>query len=665
MAIQQSAASAGVTPAQVGQMPVPGAYTGWTQGNGMPYDGMRPDMYTGPIQATPGPFSLPGQMNSAGYQGQQSGSYTGPVPGVGGVPMADQAYWQGGAIPPQQGMTGASGQGRSTAAVNTGKFQTGTYDGGYRGFVNTQPIPSGGKQQASSKKTRAFKDTNPQSNQYAQNFQNPQNHGNPQKPKKKHHGLRIIAVLLLLALLGTGGYFGAKSYQETKTINDKVEPYNNLFCPGVYVDGIPLGGMTPEQALNSVQSQIRQRNDAWKVTLTYEGEVKATINAGMLGMSVDIGEVMNQAWLQGHTGDNEQRYQQMTVLEISPYHGYTAVPSGDTTVIDSLLAQIKSEIDTPAVNAQMVSFDTTLSYPFVFSDESYGRRLDTEPIKEQLYHMVSEMESGEVELKPDSITPNVLKADLQLHYMLRSSAYTPISTKSSENRNNNIRRAFDFVNGYVVYPGENFSFNGVVGERTLARGFFTAEEYAYGEHVEGVGGGVCQASTTIYQAAVEAGLQIVKREPHSDAVTYTDYGRDATVYWVGKRKIDLVFRNNTEDPIYIVAAVEEDPSNKRRWIARVTLYGAYMGDVRYELTSAVIEELEPPEEPTYVKDKEGTYVTYTDQQKSVSKAKPGYVVQSYRLKYEGNVLTEQKELDKDIYKPQPEKIYVGVKSRGN
>ena len=575
-------------------------------------------------------YQTPPQARQVPAQAQQAQAAPGqgyPLQGTGRgyVPPQPAARQNAGASAP----AGQQGAGRSAHTSTTARYRTGSYDtvNGLRGYVTEEKTPD---------------------------------------PPKKKRGRRIGAILgiiLLTLAIGTGGVFAAMSYMKTKEINDKVEPYNNLFCPGVYVDGISLGGMTPEQALNSVQSQIRQRNDAWSVQLTYEGETLAVINAGMLGMSVDIGEVMNNAWIQGHEGDNEQRYQAMLALEETPYHGYTAVPTGDTSVIDSLLTSIRGNIEKPAKDAALVSFDTSLPYPFTFTEEEYGLRLDTAPIIEQLYHMVSEMQNGVVEIKPETVAPNVTKTDLQKHYMLRSSAYTPISSSSTEDRNNNIRHAFEFIDGYILEPGKSFSFNGVVGERTVANGFFPAIEYAYGEHVEGVGGGVCQASTTVYQAAVEAGLQIVKREPHSDAVSYTEYGKDATVYWLYKRKIDLVFKNNTEEPIYIVAAVQEDPSNKRRLIAKVSMYGADMGDVRYELVSEVVEEIEAPTEPVYVKDKNAEYVTYTDQQKSVSKAQPGYVVQSYREEYAGNVLRDRQPLYTDTYEPKPERIYVGTTRR--
>lgn len=485
----------------------------------------------------------------------------------------------------------------------------------------------------------------------------------PPKKKKKHTGFAVFAVVLLLAALGTGGYFAGTHYLRAKEISEKVTPYDGLFCPGVYVDGIHLGGMTPEQALNSVQSQIQQRHDAWKVQLNYNGEAIAEINADMLEFSVDPRSVLNKAWAQGHTGDQEQRYADMTLLEQTPYSDYTAQPSGNTQIIDERLAQIKAAIDQPATDAVLVKFDPSLPYPFDITDEAYGYSLNTEPVKTRLYQMVSTMESGTVELVPDRIDPTVRKADLMKQYMLRSYASTPIDRHSTEDRNNNIRRAFESINGYRLEPGKTFSFNGVVGERTPQNGFFPAIEYVYGEHVEGYGGGVCQASTTLYQAAVCAGLQILKREPHSDKVSYTDLGKDATVYWYGKRRIDLTFKNNTDNTIYIVAAVKPDPSNKKRLNATVAIYGLDMGDVSYKLDSEITDTLPAPFNPVYKKDTNGTYVTYKDQQESVSKAKEGYVVNSYLVEYSSGVETGRKLLYTDRYEAKAEVIYVGVKSR--
>lgn len=483
-----------------------------------------------------------------------------------------------------------------------------------------------------------------------------------QPPKRGGHTLRtalvIVLCVALLAGLGAGGYYALQQQQ----LRQYVESYDNVFCQGVYVDGIHLGGMTAEQGIAAVQAQAQQRNDAWSVRLTYQGKLVTEIKASQLNMNVDVYDTLNDAWAQGHTGTVDERRDAMEALMVTPYEGYTAMPGGDTSVIDNTLDSIRNYVYRAAQDAAIVSFDPSKTDPFTFQEEVPGRYLDTEPVKEQLYRMVSTLESGEIALEPVEIAPQVTVEDLKKTVELRASAYTSISTTSTEERNNNIRRSFQLISGKVLQPGETFSFNDTVGERTEKNGFYPAIEYANGEHVMGIGGGVCQASSTVYIAAVQAGLQIIKREPHSDQVNYTDYGKDATVYWQYGRKIDLQFKNNTDGPIYMVAAVQSDPNNRKRLIAKVSLYGMSLGDVTYSLETKTIEELEPGED-IIVQDKKAEYVTYTDQEYVERKARKGYVVESYRVKYVGGVEVERTLLYTDTYEARAKRIYVGVTER--
>ncbi len=478
-----------------------------------------------------------------------------------------------------------------------------------------------------------------------------------QPPKKKKHVMKAVMIILgvLLALGGIAfaameGIRLSREAEEKRMLSEKVSPYNELYCNGVYVDGIHLGGMSPEQAMNSVQSQINQRHDAWKVQLVYESNVVADINTDVLDMSIDQNElinVMNEAWTHGHTGTNAERSAQMDELQQNPYYAYTARPSGNTGEIDRILAEIKKKIDRPARDAYLQSVDVSRAYPFIFQEEMIGLNLNTAPILEQLYHMVSTMTSGIVELVPEQIQPQMTLEELEKHYQLRASASTPIDRHSTEDRNNNIRRCFELISGYTLEPGKTFSFNSVVGERSIANGFYPAIEYINDEHVEGIGGGACQASTTLYQAAVKAGLQIVSRRPHSDSVSYADYGEDATVYWMrGGSQIDMSFKNNTEYPIYITAQVIKDPSNKNRLVAKASIYGEDLANVSYSLVTELVENLPSIMEPVYVKDKE-----------SAAKAKDGCIVNSYRVEYIDGVAGSREFLFKDTYKPKPEKIY--------
>ncbi|MCQ2457635.1 MAG: VanW family protein [Clostridia bacterium] len=493
----------------------------------------------------------------------------------------------------------------------------------------------------------------------------------PEPPKNEKPRGKSIWVTLLIILVALGIVAGITVYGlsrlKTDQINRTVEPYNSLYCDGVYVNGIPLGGMTPEQAYNMVTSQIRRQHDNWSVQLTYGGQVMCTIHPEDLGIAADMDQAvkitLNNAWLQGHTGNSMQRADDMERLKAEPWTADVVTAGANMSVIDTLLMNIKNSVDVPAQDAYLTAFNPDYSYPFLFQPETTGLSLNIEPLKEKLYGMVASMESGTVEIIPDILYPNVTMDQLKKNYTLLSTAETNISTSSTEERNDNIRRAFEKINGTVLKPGDQFSFNTVVGERTVQNGFKEAVEYVYGEHVMGIGGGVCQASTTIYQAAVRAGMKIVKRSAHSDAVGYCDYGMDATVYWVGKRKIDLVFKNDTDSDIFITACVTFAPKSTKKYITRVEMYGKDMNGVTYDMITEVAEVLPAPVEPTYVKDKNAEYVTYNDQMKTVSEAQEGYVVNSYRIEYTNGVETGRKLLYTDTFEPKAERIYVGVTKR--
>ena len=497
----------------------------------------------------------------------------------------------------------------------------------------------------------------------------------PQKRKPPRRGA-LAWVIVIGILLVAGGIFiavntvnnnnRAKALQE---LSDAVRPYDNKYCDGVYVNGVHLGGMTTDQAYAAVSAVLQQQNSVWRVRLTYNGTAMAEITADMLGLGQDspqvynaIAQTLNDAWLQGHTGTDSQRKASMDTLRNNPYMANVQMPTADTSVIEPILQQIRYQIETLPVDATVIAFDPNQATPFTYTPESNGLTLDIAPLERQLYEMISNHQAGEIVITPTVVAPNVRLEDLKKQHTLLASVSTDISTASAENRNLNIRRAMELLNGTIIQPGQQFSFNDVVGERTTKNGFLPAIEYAYNEHVEGIGGGVCQASSTVYQAAVKAGMQIIKRSPHSDSVSYAEYGKDATVYWVGKRKIDLVFKNNTDMPIYIVATVQNAPNSKKRLVTKVSIYGRDPGNVRYDLETKTIETLSIPE-PEIIRDTDGVYAVYDDEMVQATNGKLGYVVESYQVQYTGKYETDRKLLYTDTYKAQAPKVYVGIQKR--
>ena len=121
---------------------------------------------------------------------------------------------------------------------------------------------------------------------------------------------------------------------------------------------------------------------------------------------------------------------------------------------------------------------------------------------------------------------------------------------SNKNRSNNISLASDKINGTVVLPGETFSYNQTVGKRTIDAGYKEAGAYAGGKVIQEVGGGICQVSSTLYNAVLYANLEIVDRSNHYFQTSYVDAGRDATVSW---GTVDFKFKNNRQYPIKVEA----------------------------------------------------------------------------------------------------------------
>ncbi|MGN0150490.1 MAG: VanW family protein, partial [Clostridia bacterium] len=129
-------------------------------------------------------------------------------------------------------------------------------------------------------------------------------------------------------------------------------------------------------------------------------------------------------------------------------------------------------------------------------------------------------------------------------------SYSTSYGSSTANRASNVARAASLINGKVLAPGEVFSFNSTVGKRTVANGFSTAPEYVNGKTVDGIGGGTCQVSSTLYNAVLYSDLDIVSRTNHMFTVSYVPNGQDATVADGGP---DFKFKNNTDYPIKISA----------------------------------------------------------------------------------------------------------------
>jgi vancomycin resistance protein YoaR len=231
-------------------------------------------------------------------------------------------------------------------------------------------------------------------------------------------------------------------------------------------------------------------------------------------------------------------------LERGPYSiELLDVPLINNERLHGLTDEVAKEIYRKPVNA-------TINDEGRIVKEVTGVQLNRRAFVEQFYQHFYSEGPMKFEVPQLPIYPKVdseLLANIRVHTI---GYYVTYFNSNNKHRYTNIKLAAQAINNYVVQPNETFSFNRVVGVRTRGRGYMPAKIIVRGEFSEGIGGGICQISSTLFNAVDRAGLKIVERFSHSRSVPYVPPGRDATVNWGGP---DFSFKNNYNQPILIRA----------------------------------------------------------------------------------------------------------------
>ncbi|MBM7573057.1 VanW family protein [Aquibacillus albus] len=181
-----------------------------------------------------------------------------------------------------------------------------------------------------------------------------------------------------------------------------------------------------------------------------------------------------------------------------------------------------------------------------------GHRLHRKKFTEKFYTYFFSSGSASMEIPVTPIYPKIDSELLAKIQTKRISHYVTFFNSNNKERTQNIQLASDAINNHVVFPGKIFSFNEVVGKRTAEKGYLKAPVIEEGELSQGIGGGICQVSSTLYNAVDRAGVRILERYSHSREVPYVPPGRDATVSWYGP---DFTFKNIYNQPLLIRSKV--------------------------------------------------------------------------------------------------------------
>ena len=430
------------------------------------------------------------------------------------------------------------------------------------------------------------------------------------KPKKTRSGrkkvLLVLIVLLSLALLALGGMGVAGYVISTADTN----------FPNVYIDGIDAGGLTKAQTVELLESRDWDERVGGELKVMLPGEVSFTLDFVSAGAQHSAQQAADAAYAYGRSSNilkNLFTYikSYLVPVDVDMYEkalnadyirtsaerafalmekataktGYEAdMDTGRLSMIkgageiklneDALYSAVTQalkegkaelefdtlaqELKTPdfaklyaeiAVEARNASFDEK----FEIIPEIVGCSFDVDAARK----LWDAADIGDEFIIPLQIThPEIDSESLQsMLFRDRLGSQTTYYTWSTAERIGNIHLAADKINGMIMMPGDVFSFNETVGQRTIEAGFRSASAYNDGQVVEAIGGGICQVSSTLYCAQMYAQLKTSYRVNHYFKVDYLDYGMDATVSW---KNPDYKFTNSREYPIKLVAICDDE-----------------------------------------------------------------------------------------------------------
>lgn len=409
------------------------------------------------------------------------------------------------------------------------------------------------------------------------------------------YGIGAIILILAIALaVKACGKTSATGIGESSESSSESESGSEEAKDQITVDGVAITGMSQEEAREAILKQFN-----WGMKVKYDGK-EASVNNILL-------EKVNNLLEEIYAGDMSEakEYEIDTNNLAEAARAEAALVAGNWNMV--------------AKNGGISGYDKE-SGKFTFTEGTNGLVIDQEKLAQDMVEAVRKKEySAVLEASVKEVSPELSAAQLKEKYKTISTYTT--KTTSNSNRNENIRLACEALNGTIINPGQEFSFNNTTGARTEAKGYKPATAYLYGEIVQEPGGGVCQVSSTLYNAVIFAGLKSTERQAHSYEPSYVTPGEDAAVSFGGP---DFKFVNNSDFPV----AIKTSFANQE---LTISIYGVQIlkDGEKIRMDSERTGNIDPPA-PVYEEDQ----TLQLTEEKIAKEAVPGSRWATYLVRYQ-------------------------------
>lgn len=449
--------------------------------------------------------------------------------------------------------------------------------------------------------------------------------------------LGLSAISLVLVMVVMGQFFIMES-----------EDPSNVIENGTMINGVNVGGMDYYDAEKLIYDVFKEKSENFSLTLKYKDKTW-TFDKDDFKVNSEIHTIIEEAQKRNEIVESYEK-QTETLKDLQNDGASVNVAFNYIFVgLDEKIDEIIKEIEIEPVNSE-IKFNAQNSNPFEVTEHKNGLRVN----KEQLYFDINEQfnktNNVEVEIKTFEQVADVTKQE-NLENTTQISTFVTYVSDSTGGRKSNVKKALDCFNGFVVEPNETVSFNKVTGPHTLDNGYKIATIIYNGRYVDGVGGGICQASTTLYNALLLADAEILEVHKHTLPVKYVPLAMDAMV---SDYVADLKFKNVSDEPLYIQTVCDSES-------VRVNIYGKKL-DKEIKTRSETLETIKHTGDKI-VPDTNKEYsdkVLFKGEQYRLTYPRNGYEAKAYVEYYVDGKKVEEKEIRHEIYKPQNGIVVEGV-----
>ncbi|MBE6052499.1 MAG: hypothetical protein E7212_01095 [Clostridium sartagoforme] len=376
---------------------------------------------------------------------------------------------------------------------------------------------------------------------------------------------KITLAVLLILVIGIGYWF----FINSKLINS----YSNKVYPGAYILSKDLSGLNPEDLHNTLVSLVSDISNK-EVSVTANNQ-NFNISYKDLDANINYNELEEKIL---NFGKNENFFNKLKLIKKPTNREYEFEVLFNDEKLTSFVSNISSAVDVSPTNASI-----NISGGISISNDSTGLKLNASELLDNIKSKIKDMKAPNIV----EVTGNVNVVEANITASTLSTVNTKLSTftthYSAGPSGTNLQLAAKNIDNNIIMPGETYSTEKGIGPTTIENGFVAANTYVGGQVVPGVGGGVCQVASTLYNTMLRAGIIPTERLNHMMKVSYVPIGLDATL---ADNLIDLKFVNNFDYPIVINSYAANGNLTIEFWSNDTV-----KGDIRYEPVSVPLSSL--------------------------------------------------------------------------